>query len=156
MRNNGIYDRAYESPFAGVTLVLFEADGTTPFLRANGTQATTTTDANGDYRFTGLPQGQYVVSVPGTNFAAAGVLEGFANSDGNDTSSVPPAPAADMDDVDADNGFPESGDIFSGDAVSATPLTLTVASEPTTDPTPSVGYSHSQSNLTVDFGFWNA
>jgi protocatechuate 3,4-dioxygenase beta subunit len=156
MRNNGIYDRAYETPFENVTLVLWEADGTTPFLRANGTQATTTTDANGDYRFTGLPAGEYVVSVPGTNFAAAGVLEGFANSDGNDTAAVPPAPAANTDDVDADNGYPESGDIFSGDTVSATVLTLEVAGEPTTDPAPSSSYLHTQSNLTVDFGFWNA
>lgn len=156
MRNNGVYDRAFETPFAGVALILFEADGTTPFLRSDGNQATTTTDANGEYRFTGLPAGQYVVSVPGSNFAAAGVLEGFANSDGNDLVAVPPAPPADLDDVEEDNGYPESGDIFSGDSVSASALTLNVAGEPTTDPTPSASYAHHQSNLTVDFGFWNA
>ncbi len=155
-RNDGLYDRVLEGAFEDVVLLLFEADGTTPFLRADGTQATTTTDANGEYRFTGLPAGQYVVTVAESNFAPGGALEGYANSDGNDLPAVPPAPPADLDDVDEDNGYPESGDIFSGGAVSASALTLTVAGEPTTDPAPSSGYAHYQSNLTVDFGFWNA
>ncbi|MGL4424027.1 MAG: SdrD B-like domain-containing protein, partial [Gemmataceae bacterium] len=52
--NNGVFD-AGESPLAGVTLTLTDSRGTTV--------GTTTTDANGNYNFTGLQAGTYTVTV---------------------------------------------------------------------------------------------
>jgi protocatechuate 3,4-dioxygenase beta subunit len=155
-QNDGVFQTSTELAFEGVTLLLFAADGTTPYLRANGSQATAVTDAAGAYRFTGLPAGDYVVTIPSSQFAAAGVLNGFANSDGNDLPLAPPAPRADDDDLLVDNGYPLDGNIFGGGAVSATAVTLTPAGEPATDDAPTAGYAHTMSNLTVDFGFWNA
>jgi LPXTG-motif cell wall-anchored protein len=155
-QNDGVYQTATEIAFADVELLLFLSDGTTPYLRADGTHATATTDSNGAYRFTGLPAGQYVVTIPSSQFASAGALNGYANSDGNDVALVPPAPPADGDDQLVDNGYPLDGNIFSGGAVSATAVTLTPSGEPVTDAAPSAGYTQAMSNLTVDFGFWNA
>jgi protocatechuate 3,4-dioxygenase beta subunit len=65
--NNGIQDPG-EVGVAGVTVTLYGPDGTTVI-------ATTTTDALGNYIFTGLPQGDYVVgfsNIPaGYTFSAA-------------------------------------------------------------------------------------
>ena len=155
-QNDGDFQIAKEEPFAGVTLLLFEADGTTPYVRADGTQATATTNGLGAYRFSGLPAGDYVVTIPSSQFTDSGVLTGFANSDGNDLPLTPPAPRADDDDLLVDNGYPVNGNIFAGGPVSATPVTLAPDSEPDTDDAPTAGYNQRMSNLTVDFGFWNA
>ncbi|MGB1249470.1 MAG: SdrD B-like domain-containing protein [Candidatus Promineifilaceae bacterium] len=47
----------------------------------NGNIWTTTTDENGNYSFGGLPLGNtYTVTIPASNFASGGVLEGMTNS----------------------------------------------------------------------------
>jgi protocatechuate 3,4-dioxygenase beta subunit len=51
---------AGDSPIAGVTLILGDATGQA-FRDAAGNPRTTVTDANGFYRFTGLPPGTYTV-----------------------------------------------------------------------------------------------
>ncbi len=137
-----------EGDFEDITLLLFNGDGS-PYLDASGSQATTVTDASGDYRFIGLPQGDYIVEIPATEFAEE--LAGHANSDGNE-----PTPDANLDAVGEDEGDPVSGDIFSEGAVRASVVTLAVDTESDADPTPSAGYADRQSNLTVDFGFWHA
>ncbi len=83
--NNGIHD-AGEPGIAGVEVQLFLdengdgiPDGGT--LAAPGTPSkTTTTDADGYYRFDNLPPARYVVRVAPSNFAAGNVLEFFVNS----------------------------------------------------------------------------
>ncbi len=144
--NDGI--DSSEGDFSGVTLLLYNGDGT-PYLLPDGTQASAVTDVAGDYRFTGLPAGDYIVEIPASQLA--GVLDGYANSDGND-----PAPPAENNVTGEDNGYPVSGDVFSGSALRSSVLTLGPATEAEDDPAPSAGYRNFMSNLTVDFGFWHA
>ena len=77
--NNGVQD-AGEQPLAGVTIELLDDTG--------AVIATTTTNANGDYEFTDLPEGTYTVKVPASNFVAGGPLEGHVTSDGNDVAGT--------------------------------------------------------------------
>ena len=51
-----------ESPYAGVTVALLKRDGT-PVLDKDGNPVTAVTDAEGKYSFSGLPLGEYSVSV---------------------------------------------------------------------------------------------
>ncbi len=52
---NGVLNGSETGRYAGVTVVLYDADG--------NVVATTTTDASGAYSFTGLPDGSYTVDV---------------------------------------------------------------------------------------------
>ena len=51
-----------EAPYAGVTVALLKKDGT-PVLDKDGNPVTAVTDAAGKYSFSGLPLGEYTVSV---------------------------------------------------------------------------------------------
>ena len=51
-----------EAPYAGVTVALLKKDGT-PVLDKDGNPVTAVTDAKGKYSFSGLPLGEYTVSV---------------------------------------------------------------------------------------------
>ncbi len=51
-----------EAPYAGVTVALLKKDGT-PVLDKDGNPVTAVTDAEGKYSFSGLPLGEYTVSV---------------------------------------------------------------------------------------------
>ena len=51
-----------EAPYAGVTVALLKKDGT-PVLDKDGNPMTAVTDAKGKYSFSGLPLGEYTVSV---------------------------------------------------------------------------------------------
>ena len=51
-----------EAPYAGVTVALLKKDGT-PVLDKDGNPVTAVTDAQGKYSFSGLPLGEYRVSV---------------------------------------------------------------------------------------------
>ena len=51
-----------EAPYAGVTVALLKKDGT-PVLDKDGNPVTAVTDARGKYSFSGLPLGEYKVSV---------------------------------------------------------------------------------------------
>ncbi len=68
---DGIQDPG-EPGIAGVLVELFNASGVS--------QGTTTTNAYGYYRFTGLSAGSYYVTVLSSNFAAGGALYGYGPS----------------------------------------------------------------------------
>ena len=51
-----------ENPYSGVTVALLKKDGT-PVLDKDGNPVTAVTDAEGKYSFSGLPLGEYTVSV---------------------------------------------------------------------------------------------
>ena len=51
-----------ETPYTGVTVALLKRDGT-PVLDKDGIPVTAVTDADGKYSFSGLPLGEYTVSV---------------------------------------------------------------------------------------------
>ncbi|MEZ6126651.1 MAG: DUF11 domain-containing protein [Planctomycetaceae bacterium] len=124
----------------GVDVTLFEDTNLNGSLDAGDAQVgTTTTSGGGDYSFTNLFPGEYLVRIDAGNFAAAGALENLNSSTGND-----PAPDPD-DDVDGD----DNGTLVAG-AVVAQAITLINADEPITD-----GDTDNNTNFTVDFGFFS-
>jgi LPXTG-site transpeptidase (sortase) family protein len=163
--NNGLMDGG-ENPVAGVRVELYQdTDGTSGLQVATDTLLYyDTTDADGYYLFDNLPEGEYYVHIPVSNFTGSGVLRGWYNSD--DTFS---------NDVDSnDNGVNLKHPDVNG--VSSGLLVLSEDSEPTGetqlsgDTTPAGnGYdptawdgpesrgrwneSDDNSNLTIDFGF---
>ena len=138
--DDGILDPS-EVGIAGVRLNLYE-DVNSDNQYTKGVDAllgTTTTDAAGNYRFSDLFAGKYVVQVDPTNFLVQKPLHGLTSSSGND-------PAADPDDnVNND----DNGTALAGAGVVSNAVTLAGDSEPTND-----GDSNNDSNLTVDFGFF--
>jgi SdrD B-like domain/IPTL-CTERM motif len=64
--NNGRRDNTSEAVLPGVTVILYAGDGTTEIAR-------TTTDANGQYYFGGLPAGVVIVAVDTTSAPLAGL-----------------------------------------------------------------------------------
>ncbi len=135
---NGLHE-AREPGIANVRLNLYE-DSNDNGTYQRGVDAlldTTTTNATGEYLFTDLFPGDYIVQVDPTNFQIQGPLEGLASS---------AYPAVDPNnDVDQDdNGTPASGAGVVSQAVMLAGQSESVA-DGDTDP---------NSNLTVDFGFF--
>jgi hypothetical protein len=126
---DGVQD-AGESGVNGATVALFKGDGVTPATDINDDPiASVTTGATGVYTFTNLLPGEYVVRV--TPPAGYVLTPGGADpDDDNNTDS---------------NGKPVSGETYA----QSDPITLVSGDEPTTD-----GDSSPNSNLSVDFGFY--
>ena len=138
-----------EEPIAGVAVELWadaDGDGEPDDLTGDGViddddrLATTTTDADGLYRFTGLAEGNYLVAVPATAWEPDGPLAGLASSSGD---------GGDPDEnVDGnDNGIDPAKP---GATVWSAPITLSGGDEPG-DPAVT---GDTETNLTVDFGFY--
>lgn len=135
-KNNDGEQNAGETGIAGVKLNLY-VDTNNDNAYSPGTDVaagTVNTDSSGNYLFTGLFPGKYVVQVDPVNFNPGGPLNGLYSSSGND-------PAADPDDnVDLDdNGLP-----LAGFGVVSQALTL-VGGQSGSNP---------NRNTTVDFGFF--
>ncbi len=138
--NNGTFDTG-ETGLGGVTVELYQDDGSGGLDAADTLVATTTTGAAGDYSFGGtssLLPGDYIVLIPDANFAASAVLEDFVTSTGND-----PAPDPDDDANDDDNGA-----VVAGFGIASQVITLASTTEPTND-----GDADNNTNLALDFGF---
>ncbi len=133
--NNGVLDSG-EVAVAGVTVELLDSSG--------AVVATTTTDADGAYLFSGLAAGDYVVSIPASNFADGAPLAGFHPSTGPGSSTDP------NDDVDSNS----DGIAQSNGSVQSGTVTLDYGSEPVGEDVAAVTTGDSFSNLTVDFGFY--
>ena len=127
-QNNG------EPGIAGVEVQLLDATG--------NVLATTTTDGNGNYLFTGLDAGDYVVAIADTQQAAGAPLDGLDSTDGNGAAPDPD------DDVDLD----DNGDPAPGFASISLPVTIGDG-EPLAEAGEDGVFSDVDSNLTVDFGF---
>ncbi|NJP06540.1 MAG: DUF11 domain-containing protein [Chloroflexaceae bacterium] len=140
LNNNGTVDDN-ERGISGVTVVLYQdrnEDGTPD----GDALATTTTDDSGNYLFTELWPGNYLVVIPESNRNTGNPLEDYNSSTGG---SSEPAPDVDSDDDDNDDNGSESATL----GVASEPVTLTPQSEPVDD-----GDTDSDTNLTVDFGFY--
>ena len=73
--NDGLLeDSDGEQGIPGVEVLLYAADGETVL------DSTTTTDSDGNYFFGGLDEGDYIVGIPESSFAAGEPLEGAPNS----------------------------------------------------------------------------
>ncbi|MFV0260006.1 MAG: SdrD B-like domain-containing protein [Acidimicrobiales bacterium] len=150
--NDGVVDPG-EPPIPGVTVELFtdeDHDGLPDDRNHDGVidsadaVATTVTDGDGGYLFSGLAAGDYVVGIGPGNFATGGPLEHKISSTATATD---PGDGVDND----DNGDHDRASqyVFSG------PITLnghspTGESGLANDPDGRDGHS----DLTVDFGFW--
>ena len=129
-QNNGLLDTGETGVFAGVTVGLFRetSPGNVQFVR------NTTTNANGDYSFSGLEPGRYSAGINiADEFVSGQPLFGYVSS----------TPNADPDnDVDNDNNGRDVGTIIDSGLV-----TLTPNSEPISED------GDPNTNFTVDFGF---
>ncbi len=150
--NNGVLNGS-EQGVANVLLELLDGLGSPVISPATGQPITTTTDATGRYAFESIPPGTYIVRVAASNFDAwTDPLYGFVSSRNN----ISPDPAADPDNNnnDADDNGRNNPDPASGGIVSY-PVTITVGGEPTNEGADEDGsYPNANSNLTVDFGFF--
>ncbi|MEL6524845.1 MAG: SdrD B-like domain-containing protein, partial [Chloroflexota bacterium] len=162
---DGIINGA-EAGIPDVVLRLYLADGTTLYdvnPNQGGIQPyEVTTDANGFYLFDLLPPGEYVVRVEASNFAFGATNAG----DGplaDYISSLPENPvdenvAGNADDS-TDHGIdPATDGDQRANGVSSAVITLTPDSEITTEALGPAGdgrrVTPDNSDLTVDFGFW--
>ncbi|MEZ4706973.1 MAG: SdrD B-like domain-containing protein [Caldilineaceae bacterium] len=135
-----------EAGISDVVLSLHDQNGT-PILDSSGNVMTTTTDAQGYYRFDNILPGQYIVCVDAENFATGGPLSGLGStttSEGNPN-----------DDGDSnDNGV--NGPEPAVNGVCSNPVDLVFFTEPMNEPDQdSIGgqATDNNTNLTVDFGF---
>ncbi|QEG34143.1 DUF11 domain-containing protein [Bythopirellula goksoeyrii] len=138
--DNGLFDTG-EVGIAGVKLNLYEdTNGDNSYTSGvDALMGSTTTDSNGNYLFSDLLPGKYIAQVDPTNFITGGKLNGLTSSLGSSLAADP-----DNNINNDDNGTP-----LAGAGVVSQALTLTGAAEPTND-----GDANSNSNLTVDFGFF--
>jgi len=136
--NNGMQDGG-EAGIANVLVGLLDS-ADNPVLDQAGNAITTTTDSNGDYLFTGLPEGQYRVRIAATNFQSGGELEGMLSSFGNGDAETP-----NNQDVD-ENGIDDANAATNG--ILSRVTTLTPGTESTSD-----GDTDANSDRTIDFGF---
>lgn len=138
--DNGVLDDG-EVGIAGVKLNLHEdTNGNNTYTQGvDALLGSVTTDASGNYLFSDLFPGEYIVQVDPTNFQVQQPLNGLSSSSGND-----PAPDPDNNVNNDDNGT-----ALAGAGVVSQAVTLTGDAEPTND-----GDSNSNSNRTVDFGFF--
>ena len=161
--DDGIKD-AGEQPVPGVTVQLFWDGNNDGALTTGGEQTvidTATTDSQGRYLFTSLMSGaSYVVGIPSSNFTGSGALVGYWSSlvsvanDGTISETAAGDPDTDVDDND-DNGEARRSGFYSGGVLSPS-VTVTAGAEPTgenPDNNPG-GTPDTNSNLTVDFGFY--
>lgn len=132
--NNGVVNSG-EPGIGGVVVDLY-ADTDSDGAPDGPVLATQTTNAAGNYLFTGLAAGDYVVRINQTNWNSGGALAGWHSSS--------PASADPDDDVNNDDNG--AGAAYAETTASA--VTLAFGAEPTND-----GDSSADSNLSVDFGF---
>jgi len=112
--------------------------------------AMTTTSGGGNYRFDNLIPGDYLVVIPANNFASGGALRFFRSSDGGNANDSADDPDTDIDGD--DNGIGPNVGVVTGaatDLVRSAAVTLSLGGEPTDED------GDSNTNLTVDFGFYS-
>ncbi|MEZ4675193.1 MAG: SdrD B-like domain-containing protein [Caldilineaceae bacterium] len=134
-----------ETGISAVEVQLFEGDSVVgqPFI-------TTTTDAAGRYLFDRLPEGTYVIHIPGSEFIGNGPLAGLV-------SSIPQGSDTPDDDNADENGQNTVTDMLGTVGVSSTAIELRADTEPTNEAGvtgPPSRQDDDNTNTTVDFGFW--
>lgn len=134
LNRNGVFDGG-DAGINGVAVNLYKDDGDNVLDAGDVLVTTTTTAGGGLYLFTPLCPGDYIVEVAASNFA--GALTGLVSS---------PVPSSTDPDDNINND--DNGDEVPSFGVASKPVTLAIATEPTTD-----GDADNSTNLSVDFGF---
>ncbi|MCB8925923.1 MAG: DUF11 domain-containing protein [Ardenticatenaceae bacterium] len=152
INNNGVLDSG-EQGVPNVLVELLDGSANLVLSPLDGQPLTAVTDATGRYLFESIPPGEYIVRVAASNFMSwTAPLYGFVSSQ----NEVSPDPALDPDgnNSDVDDNGRNNPDPANGGIVSY-PVTLTVGGEPTNEGSDEDGiYPNANSNLTVDFGFF--
>ena len=145
---NGAYDGTpTDTPVGNVTVELYAA-GAGPGV--GSAIATTTTDGNGCYAFTGLTSGQsYIAHIPASQFAASAPLENLVSVPGNGIDD-------EVDDDLGENGIDSGSPAVSG--ISSAPIALAVTTEPIGEAGADGAGDAEDDNIdfTVDFALTNA
>ncbi|MEZ6143733.1 MAG: SdrD B-like domain-containing protein, partial [Zavarzinella sp.] len=146
VNNNGVQDVG-ENGISGVEVVLLNGTGTGI--------ATTTTDANGQYLFTGLAPAEYRVRLSAANFNLAGALVGYRSSTGAANAfEGAGTPVPGTSNVDNDDNGTTTGTLGSGGFIE-TPTFLLQGVQPTGEtPNNDPATPDDRSNLAVDFGVY--
>ena len=148
--NDGLFNNT-NTGFNNITVELYtdtNADGdydsgTDAFI------ASTTTNTSGAYEFRNIPDGEYIVVIPSSQFGAAQTLEDYVSSTGDlvfgstaiGLNEPPPDPDNNTDND--DNGGAVGAD------VATFAVTITNGSEPTND-----GDTDASTNYSIDLGFF--
>ena len=139
VNDNGIVDPSESGAMAGIRLTLLDENGD-PFIDPlTGEVVTTTTDANGNYYFSHLFPGTYMVQIDAENFQSGGPLEGYFGSTGSTDSET----NGDND----DNGDNPDDPAVSG--IRSTPIILSYGDEPANGED---GDDNGNTNFSIDFG----
>lgn len=135
-----------ENGIPGVTVRLLDSTGVTQI-------ATTTTNGTGQYLFTNLLPGSYVVELADSNFRNAGVLTGFVSSVGTANAFEPTTPTAPTA-TDGDDSGTTVGTLGQANGVIRTGVIVLAEGTAPTGETPSndSAIPDNNSNLAVDFG----
>ncbi len=143
--NSGDFGPADEAGPAGVIVNLLDADGQ-PVVDSAGEAVSVVTNDAGEYAFSTLPPGDYVVELDVANFVADGPLAGLWASTGAATSTDP------EDSTDSNSDGVQGAD---GVGVRSGVVTLSFDSEPVgEDDASPTELDSGYSNLTVDFGVY--
>ncbi|MBX7240394.1 MAG: carboxypeptidase regulatory-like domain-containing protein [Bacteroidia bacterium] len=139
--NDGIYEPASgDLAMDGVKVNLYSDNGDGILSLADGSPiASQITFSGGQYLFTSLNNGNYIVAIDNSNFISGGVLEGLQSTNGNGVATDP--------DNNIDND--DNGEPVGGFGVASAAISLSAGSEPVND-----GDNNNNSNLTLDFGFY--
>ncbi|MCP4141168.1 MAG: sortase [Chloroflexi bacterium] len=124
-----------ETGIDGVTVELYAVDSSGNPVGSALASAITGSGSwgTGEYSFTGLPAGDYVVRIPASEFEGTETLVGYVTSEGA-SSYYEPAPDADIDTNDNDdNGSETGGATGSGGYIQSKVVTLTPGNEASLD-----------------------
>jgi SdrD B-like domain/Domain of unknown function DUF11 len=142
--NNGTQDAA-DTGIANVTVRLLNPSA------ANAVVGTTTTNAQGQYLFSNLLAGSYVVELAASNFNAGAALFNFKSSTGGAGNGFEPAPVGATDKQDHGS---TTGTLGSGGTVASGTIALTATGPTGETPNTDTSTPDAQANLTVDFGLF--
>ncbi|MFJ4223666.1 SdrD B-like domain-containing protein [Microbacterium sp. NPDC089695] len=148
--DNGRFDDG-EAPAVGARVELLDGAGA-PVLDGDGDPVTAVTDANGFYRFDGLPAGDYRVRVAASNFADGQPLSGWFSSSPTST---------DAQENNADKGENTPNPQATGISSGVVTLSHSTTSLGDVDPDAEGAGGHGPNGdaadlLTIDFGFMQA
>lgn len=158
--NDGTRD-AGEAAIPGVTVELFlDADNNGVIDPLEQTAyATDVTDGSGLYLFEGLPEGNFFVGIPASEFGTGQELVHLfssgtsVNNAGAASEVSAPDPEAVTTDGD-DNGQYQKIGFYVGGVMTVAPVSLSYTDEPTGENPDNSTIADADDNLTVDFGFY--